>query len=289
MIRSLKQACQPSVTGVSVKFELNSSSSSSSSSNDDDRGVLTCCPKNIPPIFSGEKLVMYGLIKLPAAAEKTEAEELSPVLEGVATLEGDMLGKTFRHQVRFCIGHAPYNDDDDDDDDAKKTSHLYPVHRLAAKALISDWVRDDNGEKSGLGGPWGGAMTTKWASARDAIVGVSVEASVISPHTAFIAVDDSDNAAAPVQGSLQVWDLQAPPPSPIRAQIHSLNMAMNIDMCVRGGETLEALNSKCDELSSSAAMFRASSSKRSAGGGFLSSLTGHLSEETTSSKGDVGG
>lgn len=144
---------QPSVTNVSVKFDLKVPK----------MGTTYQCPDKLPPIYAGEKLVVYGLVDASTATT-----------EGTAILKGDILGKPFQHNVPFRT-------------QPNSSSDLYPVHRLAAKALIADW------------------QDTK--KSKVAIVGVSVEAGVVSSHTAFIAVDEE--SSKPVEGALQTWDIQA--------------------------------------------------------------------------------
>ena len=67
------------------------------------------------------------------------------------------------------------------------TSDIYPVHRLAAKALIADWQDAGRSEED--------------------VVSLSVESSVISSHTAFIAIDEENSK--PVEGALQTWDIKS--------------------------------------------------------------------------------
>ena len=66
-------------------------------------------------------------------------------------------------------------------------SPVQMVHHLAGKALIKDWEREGKEKRE--------------------IVKLSVESSVVSSHTAFIAVNEEDSD--PIKGALQTWDLQA--------------------------------------------------------------------------------
>jgi hypothetical protein len=145
---------QPAVTDVNVKFDLRVPSTS----------IACTCPDNLPPVYSGEKLVVYGLVAMSS----------KPIVEGTAILKGEILGKPILHKVYFRSHSSSYSD-------------LYPVHHLAAKALIADWQ-----------------VTGK---ASQEIVTLSVESSVVSSHTAFIAVDEENSK--PVEGALHTWDMQA--------------------------------------------------------------------------------
>ena len=107
MIRSLKRALQPAVTDVVVKFKV-----------PPEFEVLQS-PQNIPPIFNGEKLVIYGIMR-----PKTI---LTFYASGLATLKVSMLGASIEHTISFNIDSAP--------------SEFPTVHHLAGKALIKDWER----------------------------------------------------------------------------------------------------------------------------------------------------
>ena len=176
MIRSLKRAIQPAVSNVSVQFDLTAPKLSTTYQ----------CPDKLPPVYAGEKLVVYGLVDVP--------QDKMGRIKGKAVLKGEMSGEQVKHVVQFSSRPAG----------AANTSDIFPVHRLAAKALIADW--QDAGRS------------------KEDIVSVSVESSVISRHTAFIAVDE--DSSSPVQGALQTWDIKsnliqqdclfgftAPPPS----------------------------------------------------------------------------
>ena len=145
---------QPAVTNIAVKFDLKKPKT----------GTAYQCPDELPAVFAGEKLVVYGLV------------DASTSIEGTAILNGEILGKPIQHEVPFKSQPS-------------SSSGMYPVHRLAAKALISDW---EDARKS-----------------QDTIVGLSVESGVVSSHTAFIAVDEE--SSKPVEGALRTWDIQAEP------------------------------------------------------------------------------
>ena len=122
---------------------------------------VTQAPSNPPVVFSGDKAVVYGILIGPS-------ELLSPV-DCTASLKGQVLGKPLEYSISFEVpGNSP--------------SFSIPIiHHLAAKALIKDWERDGGDKKS-------------------EIVKLSVESSVVSSHTAFVAVDESNQ---PVKGAMK--------------------------------------------------------------------------------------
>ena len=129
-------------------------------------------PQNLPPVFNGEKMVVYGSLKQKGALGRGIQVNCS------AILKGSILGKVVEHSVSFtCLCTAPMED----------TSTLPSIHHLAGKALISDW--QDEGRS------------------KEEIVKLSVDSSVISSHTAFIAVDEE--STKPVSGAMKTWDIQA--------------------------------------------------------------------------------
>ena len=155
VIRSLKRALQPAITDVSVSFEVPK------------EFQVMQSPQNPPPVFNGEKLVVYATLKSQKGLEKTDC---------TATLKGNMLGEELERKIPFTL------------DSSTPAPGLPVIHHLAAKALITDWETARKEKKS--------------------IVDLSIESSVISSHTAFIAVDEE--SSEPVSGSMKVYDIQAP-------------------------------------------------------------------------------
>ena len=155
VIRSLKRALQPAVTDVSVQFKVPK-----------EYNVLQS-PQKLPPIFNGEKLVVYGILKSKSSPKKNK-------VDCTAVLKGNVLGKSQKHEVPFTL-------------ELSEAPSLATAHHLAAKALITDWENKDNDKKS--------------------IVKLSVEASVVSSHTAFIAVDEE--SSEPIPGAMKTYDIQS--------------------------------------------------------------------------------
>ena len=131
-------------------------------------------PSKIPPVFNGEKLVLYGWLK--GGAGKSGP--------GCAVLRGKMLGSPVEHRVDFQLGVSSLSPTD-----------IPVVHQLASKSLIQDW-QDGNGLS-------GKSDKEK----KSAIIKLSVESSVVSSHTAYIAVDEDQDK--PIEGAIKTWDLTA--------------------------------------------------------------------------------
>ena len=155
VIRSLKRALQPAITDVSLQFKVPK-----------EFDVLQS-PQNLPPVFNGEKLVVYGILK-------SSSDILKKRIDCTAILKGNVLGKSQKHEVPFTL-------------EPSEAPSLATVHHLAAKALITDWENEGKDKKS--------------------IVKLSVEASVISSHTAFIAVDEE--SSEPIAGAMKTYDITA--------------------------------------------------------------------------------
>ena len=128
---------------------------------------VTQAPSKAPVLFSGDKAVVYGILKGPS-------ELMSPV-DCTASLKGQILNQPLEYSIPFEVpGNSP--------------SFPIPIiHHLAAKALIKDWERDGGNKKS-------------------EIVKLSIESSVVSSHTAFVAIDESNQ---PVKGAMKTWDITA--------------------------------------------------------------------------------
>lgn len=126
-------------------------------------------PMKIPSVFEGDKLVVYGITKrkLQQATERTSCK---------AVLSGDIAGVQFVHEILFDVGGLS---------GIKGDSVL--LHQLAAKRMIQEW-QDDDAEKH-----------------KEDIVGLSIDCSVVSEFTAFVAVDEQQSV--PVTGPLVSWML----------------------------------------------------------------------------------
>ena len=195
-------------------------------------------PKNLPPLFSGEKTVIYGVL------ESKDGKPLNESFIGNVKLSGTLLGAEISHELSFeatPTGHAPQEEE------------VLPIHRLAAKRLLEEMQSGNQSAKE--------------------IVKLSVESHVISKETAFIAVDE--DSTEPVTGAMKTYDIEPEEDiSSLQMQVASVQsaMRMNIDSVVTRGDTLDSLNDQSEMLSSSAVMFNKSARSTRSSGGWLSNI-----------------
>lgn len=160
VIRSLKKAIQPAITSAEVKFNLPHGF------------TVQAAPEYVPPIFIGERIIIYGIVN------QTSADEVTPTAEELICLSGDLLGAKIEHNMQFHIP-SPV---------AKDTHRVTTIHHLAAKTLIKEMAFDVSGKYT-----------------RDDIIKLSCESNVISSLTGFIAIDTE--LQEPVKGSMETWDI----------------------------------------------------------------------------------
>ena len=189
VIRSLKHAMQPAVTGAQVHFNLPFGYSAK------------VAPEQVPPIFFGERTIVYGIL------QKSLLGKLASGSKGTVTLEGELLGEKIKHILEFEVPGQ-----------GAGAGAVPTIHHLAGKALIRGL---QNMESSG--------------AKKDEIVKLSCECSVISKHTAFIAIDEEQKE--PVKGSLQTWDVVARPPPMMGASL-SVGVPMFCSMAGRSAAPL---------------------------------------------------
>ena len=133
-------------------------------------------PSKIPPVFNGDKLVMYVLLKNGAGKRG----------ECTAVLKGNVMGSSIEHCIKFKL------------EGSVSATALPVVHQLSAKSLIQDWQN-------------GNGLEGKSSEGRkSAIIKLSIESSVVSSHTAYVAVDEDQDK--PIEGAMKVWDLTAVSP-----------------------------------------------------------------------------
>ena len=92
-----------------------------------------------------------------------------------AVLKGKMLGSDVEHCINFQLGGS-------------LSSDMPIVHQLAAKSLIQDWENEKDSKKAD-------------------IIKLSVESSVVSSHTSYIAIDEEQDK--PIEGAIKTYDLTA--------------------------------------------------------------------------------
>ena len=201
--------------------------------------VVQQSPQNLPPIYNGEKMVVYGVIT-------TKGSPVDQDATGRAILMGKILGKKIEHSVPITFNAV-----------SGSSPSLPTIHHLSAKALIKDWQDQDKNKEE--------------------IVKLSVESSVISSHTAFIAVDEESTES--VTGAMKVWDIQAPniqQKSSMQQQVAAISMA-NIEKVLSRGDRLDDISEKAESLNcSSAAFYKKQKKSGFSFGSLFSGLTNRL-------------
>ena len=189
-------------------------------------------------------MVVYGVIT-------TKGSQRDQEVTGKAVLKGHILGKKIEHSVPFTFN--PVN---------ASSPSLPTIHHLGAKALIKDWQDQDENKEE--------------------IVKLSVESSVISSHTAFIAVDEE--SSEPVASAMKTWDIQASSIQLLQEQVAAVSMAMasNIDHLLVRGDRLDDLSENAECLNVSSAVFHKKAKKKS--GFSFGSLFSGLSNRLYGSK-----
>lgn len=166
VIRSLKKALQPAVTDLKVEFQLPSGL------------VAQQAPSKIHALFSGDKTVLYALVRSTKEGMAIEGK-------GAAILRGCLLGKPLEYRVELSLGVAG----------GMSPSSIPVVHHLAAKSLLTELEEETGKEK------------------KNEIVSLSVESNVVTVHTAYIAIDEKQQK--PIEGALKTWDLSATEDAPV--------------------------------------------------------------------------
>ena len=138
-------------------------------------------PSSLPPLFSGDRLVVYGVLK--ASENKKSGSGVNEVkLEGNA--ENDA-------QVDHIIQFASPATEDSWDTDARTEGRIL-LHRLAAKNSIQEKQGDVN--ELGDSGP-------RVEKAKSYVISISKSANVVLKLTSFVAVDK--DSREPVSGPLR--------------------------------------------------------------------------------------
>ena len=139
---------------------------------------VTQAPSRPPTLFNGDKVTMYGIFKPKSKGKSGQQLEFG----GIAILKGRILDQPLEYTIPFQISKY----------DTEQDSTISIIHHLAAKLLIQDW---QNGE-----GPQG-------FFANKMITNLSIEPSVVSTHTAYVAVDEEQDK--PIAGAIKTWDITA--------------------------------------------------------------------------------
>ena len=118
--------------------------------------------RKILPVFNRNKLVMYALLKNGAGKRG----------ECTAVLKGNVMGSSIEHCIKFKL------------EGSVSATALPVVHQLSAKSLIQDWQNGNGLEGEGR---------------KSAIIKLSIESSILSNHTAYVAVDE--DKGKPIEGA----------------------------------------------------------------------------------------
>ena len=127
-------------------------------------------PSSLPPLFSGDRLVVYGVLK--ASENANEGDDNEVRLEGM--LRND---ENVKHVVKFSTPPITVEN---------KTNVLF--HQLAAKSFIQE-KQDERNDGQEI------------EEAKRSIISISKSANVVSKFTSFVAVDKDSNQ--PVSGPLR--------------------------------------------------------------------------------------
>ena len=130
-------------------------------------------PSSFPPLFSGDRLVVYGVLK--ASENANEGDDNEVRLEG-------MLGNDEKVKHLVKLSAPPIGVEN-------KTNVL--LHQLAAKSFIQE-KQDGYSERNNV---------QETEEAKMSTISISKSANVVSKFTSFVAVDKDSNQ--PVSGPLQ--------------------------------------------------------------------------------------
>ena len=138
-------------------------------------------PSSLPPLFSGDRLVVYGVLK--ASGNKKSGSGLNEVrLTGNAENDDEV-----DHIIQFA---SPATEDSWDTE--ARTEEGILLHQLAAKNSIQE--KQDDVSESGDSGP-------RSEKAKSYVISISKSANVVSKLTSFVAVDK--DSREPVSGPLK--------------------------------------------------------------------------------------
>ncbi|XP_074631358.1 von Willebrand factor A domain-containing protein 5A-like [Acropora palmata] len=165
VIRALKRSLQPAISDVSLTW-------------DSPKGwAVQQIPSSLPPLYSGDRLVVYGLMK--------PSEKAIQGGQTVVRLQGTLTkGIKVEHAIKFPTPTAAITTDTVFDPNSSAI-----LHGLAAKSLIQV-KQDELSEES----------DEEFEEGQSAIVSVSKSANVVSKYTSIVAVDKENHE--PVSGPL---------------------------------------------------------------------------------------
>ena len=166
VIKTLKSALQPVITDVSLTWDLPQG------------WVVQQIPSSLPPLFSGDRLVIYSLLE--------SSENASQDGETVVRLQGTLSQhERVEHFITFPTPTTSITTDTVEDPNSSAI-----LHCLAAQKFIQA-KQDDLSDKNG----------DELEDGKSRIISVSKSANVASKFTSFVAVDKENHQ--PVSGPLR--------------------------------------------------------------------------------------
>ncbi|CAH1271049.1 VWA5A [Branchiostoma lanceolatum] len=174
VMRLLSCALQPTVTGVGLTWQL------------PDGVTAVPIPSTPPPIFSGDRFIMYAQLQGQLPVDVTEAS---------VTLSGQVLTEEIKHTLDLTL-----KSQDQEMPSADDGPEPQQLHRLAAKTLVKEL--EVNLEKDSDN------SETVSDSAKKQIIDLSVAANVVSKFTSFIGVDSEREE--PIQGAMMRRNIRPP-------------------------------------------------------------------------------
>ena len=236
-MRILKQALQPSIDNVSIDWKVPSAD-------------VSQVPTELPPVFSGSRLVVFGIPR-HESKNKSQRTECEAVLSYQQGEEERSLS------VHFTLPPSKNRQLGDEVD-------AYPVHRLAGKQLLQEVAKENNKPK---------------------LVRVSLETGVVCKDTAFVAVAEDGEEA--VTGALERQTISVP--TRHRQKMRHIRggashqafqsqfiSSANVSVARDRGARLAELEAKADLLQTEAKRFKKCSSSLNKGG-FASGVGSALS------------
>ena len=159
VIKTLKRALQPVIADVGVAWELESGY------------TVHQIPSSLPPLFSGDRLVVYGVLKVSENAN--DCNSINVVRLQGAVENGGQLD----HKIAFTTSAVDDSMDTDNNEADVNVNHL---HLLAAKTTIQE-KQDEFNESRDYG--------QVSEEAKNYIISISKLANVVSQLTSFVVVD----------------------------------------------------------------------------------------------------
>ncbi|XP_066293427.1 von Willebrand factor A domain-containing protein 5A-like isoform X1 [Branchiostoma lanceolatum] len=217
VMRLLSCALQPTVTGVGLTWQL-------------PNGVTAVpIPSTPPPIFSGDRFIMYAQLQGQLPVDVTEAS---------VTLSGRVLTEEIKHTLDLTL--KTQDQEMPSADDGPEPQQL---HRLAAKTLVKELevnLEKDNGDSEKVSD-----------SAKKQIIDLSGAANVVSKFTSFIGVDSEREE--PIQGAMMRRNIRPPMMlacmgAPVMLRCAAAPMALSYDECDSPayGSCLDEVYDDCD-------------------------------------------